>query len=131
MVRVGVRKGTPIQEVAAEPVFVMARLCAQPSLEFFGKQKRLAGAQNGVGSEVAAAEGLRRGAGIVLVDPELKMNQIALRIMQGDEAVLRIENFPDGAVGEVKKIAEIAGRNHPLDDFGDDPAFRLRRAFSP
>ncbi len=46
--------------------------------------------------------------------------------MESDEAVLRVKEFADGTVCEVEQLIEVARREHALDYFRDDLAFRVR-----
>ena len=95
MVRAGVRKGTPSQEAESDPISLELALFVHPSLKLFGQQEGLARAQHVAASAQAFADGLRRGDGIKLVDPKLEMHQVGCRIVESDEAVLRVKKLAD------------------------------------
>ena len=71
-------------------------------LKFLCEEQRLPRAQNVAAAGESIGDGLGRRNGIAFVHPKLEMDQVGFCVVQTDEAILRVKNFADGTVSQLK-----------------------------
>jgi len=107
MVALGVLRGTPSQTVELG----------------LRNHAGLGGAKN-VG-HTAAGNLLGKRRRVELVDEERKMEHVALRIVQGNEEILSIDDFFESVVNLMEKFVEVGGLIERVNNVGKNQALRL------